>query len=203
MSARTAGRLAVLTAVVLLAMAPAAIAAGGPPPGKGGGGGEETLGNNLSIPTIFVGGIPTTPAIRSATMAPPEETFGPSGERPPLYGGSYWLQKTEATWRSMYRVAVNDSDVTMTANWSDNLTKHQWPSRQPIRVEMVLYDPDEVMTGFVMTNLTPELDDRVAVFGTDGSTLTTPAAGAEGTVYTRLYVPGARISIVKIDGATP
>jgi hypothetical protein len=96
--------------------------------------------------------------------------------------------------------ASPEAPALAVANWSDNLTKHQWVARQPIRVEMVLYDPDEILTGFVMTNLTPTLDDRVAVFGTDGTTFDTPLPGAEGTVYTRVFAPGARLSIVRSDG---
>lgn len=199
MSIRHVRRLAAITVLALVAMTPVALAKG-PPPGKGpGGGGEESLGNNLSVPTIFVGGVPSVPMIRAATLAPAGDTYGPMGPQSPAYPG-YWLQKTEAEWRSMYRVAEPGVTVPVTANWSDNLTKHQWAARQPIRVEMVLYDPDEVMTGFVITNLTPLEADRNATYGIDGTTFTTPAAGTEGTVYTRVYVPGARLSIVRSDG---
>jgi hypothetical protein len=191
----------------LLASATGAAAAGGPPPGRGGGGGggggggETTLGNNLSVPTIFVGGLPATPVVRSATLAPSDQVYGPVGAQSTQFPG-YWVQQSEATWRAAY-IAVQpgpDDPVLAVANWSDNLTKHQWAARQPIRVEMVLYDPDEVLTGFVMTNLTPTLDDRVAVFGTDGAIFQTPFVGTEGTVYTRVFVPGATLSIVRDDG---
>lgn len=197
MSTRNIRWLALLAALALLAMTPAAFAAG-PPPGKGGGGGHETtLGNNLSVPTIFVGSVPSTPAVREATTAAPDQLVAPAGPQSTVFPG-FWLQKTEASWRSMYRVAGGpDEMVPATANWSDNLTKHQWSARQPIRVEMVLYDPDEVMTGYVITNLTPELPDRSATYGTDGATFTTPAPIGEATVYTRVFAPGAHLSIVR------
>jgi hypothetical protein len=44
-----------LVTFLILAMLPLAVAAKGGPPG-GGGGGETTLTNNLSVPTIMIGG---------------------------------------------------------------------------------------------------------------------------------------------------
>ncbi|HET8977170.1 MAG TPA: hypothetical protein VFN87_03370, partial [Solirubrobacteraceae bacterium] len=63
----------VATLVAMLGVTASAMAAGGPPAGRGGGGGggtgggsTETLGNNLSVPAVFVPSTTATgaPALR-------------------------------------------------------------------------------------------------------------------------------------------
>lgn len=163
-----------------------------------GGGGEEGYGNNLSVPTIFAGSEGATLNLRVPDTNVLTDPSGPESDRFP----GYWEQKTEATWQTEWMAAGVNQVVPAYVNWSDNLTKHQWPARQPIRVEMVLYDPAMEMTGFEMTNLTPELPDREAVFGTDGDYIVTPLSGGEGTIYARIFSQGATLRLVEINPAT-
>ena len=150
--------------VVAFLMAAATMMIGAPVFAKGGG--ETTLGNNLSTPTIFVPSATGAPALRIACpathQAPGADGVAPSTD--PLYSG-YWLQKTTATWTADCAEAATAS---VTAQWGANLTDSPTlAAGKPIRVEVSLLDPAATgMTGYVVNNLTPELPDREAVYGT-------------------------------------
>ncbi len=170
-----------------LAIAVSAVAAKGPPQRVGE---TEAYGNNLSVPAIFVPSVPANFLRVSCTDAGQY----PSGDRSTLYSG-YWLQKTAATWSASCRTA---SSASVIADWGDNLTTA--PSvrtNKPIRVEVSLLDPAATgMTGYVITNLTPSEPDRLATYGTDGTSFTTGNAGAPET---RVWDAGAHLLITNIS----
>lgn len=168
-----------------------AIAKGGPP------GGEEA-GNNLSIPAIFVPDASGGPALRvpCGTYAVP----GWDGALPSTVYDGYWLQKTAATWSADCATAVTASVL---ADWGDNLTTRPTVAAgKPVRVEVSLLDPAAIgMGGFVITNLTPELADRLATYGTRGVPEDAFTTGAEGAPLTRVFDTGATLTIELLDAA--
>ena len=178
-----------------------AMAAGGPPAGRGGGGGgpggggeTETLGNNLSVPAVFVPS--STAAGAPALRLPRGSAVAPSGPQSDVFSG-YWLQKTEATWSADCSTAAAASVV---ADWGDNLTASpSIAAGKPVRVEVGLLDPNaKGMTGYLVDNLTPTLADRNATYGTNGTTFTT---GNPGAPETRVWDSGAHLTIVPVvDG---
>ncbi len=175
-------RAAMLAAAVLVLGAGPAMAAGGPPPGVGGGGGEvETLGNNLSTPTIFVPSVAGAPALRTTCPTALVAATGPTA----LYDGiAYYLQKTEAVWSAECSEAAT---ATVTAKWGDNLLSGMAiKAGKPIRVEMTLL-AGTTGSGFDVLKLTDELD-RYADYGTTGVVNTAMA--------TRVWDAGAHLTIV-------
>jgi hypothetical protein len=56
---------------------------------------------------------------------------------------------------------------TALVHWGDNLTWHGWDTHSPIRIEIVLWDQDDVLRGF--HTLFPDGGMRDEIFGTDGS----------------------------------
>lgn len=181
-------RLVTLLAGVAFAVAlfaTPAVAAKGPPAGRGE---TETLGNNLSVPAIFVPTSTTTgaPALRVPCAAAPQAPIGAqSGQFP-----GYWLQKSEATWSA---TCAEQASAAVSAQWGANLTDApSVATGKPIRVEVSLLDKLAAGTGYVITNLTPELEDRLATYGTDGTTF---QAGVNGAPFTRVWGPGATLTI--------
>jgi hypothetical protein len=165
---------------------------GGGPPGGGGGGGEETAGNNLSVPAIFVPDATGGPALRvpCGTYAVP----GADGVPPSTVYPGYWLQQTEATWGADCATAPTGSVI---ADWGDNLTtRPDLAGGKPVRVEVSLLDPAAIsMQGFVITNLTPDVEDRLATYGTRGETLDGFTTGTAGAPVTRVFDTGATLTI--------
>jgi hypothetical protein len=152
----------------------------GPPPGVGGGGGggEETAGNNLSLPTKFIPSATATgaPALRIACGA--AKTPGWDGVSADYqYDGSwYWTQKSTATWSAECQNG-SQGPVSVMADWGDNLTgEGKLSAGKPIRVEMRLIEVggDSAVRGWEVIKLTPDLDDRVATYGTKGDQLSQP-----------------------------
>jgi hypothetical protein len=177
-----------------------ALAAGGSPAGQGPGGGEETLGNNLSVPAVFVGGTTGAPALRIA-CADAGDGVAPGVDGVPtstLYPG-YWLQKTAATWSAACATATSASVV---ADWGDNLTgTTAVAAGKPIRVEVGLLDPAATgRTGYTITKLTPDLADRLATYGTNGDSF---ASAASGPTTTRVWDPQASLLIETLSGGVP
>jgi hypothetical protein len=131
---------------------------------------EETLGNNLSYPAKLIGG--GAPALRLPCST---AKSAPSGPQSTAYDG-YWLQKTEAEWQAVCETAT---DAVVTAVWGSNLIDGRLRAGKPIRVEMNLIDqsapalPAGEGGGYLVENLTPDLDDRVATYGTNGTELVT------------------------------
>ena len=152
------------------------------PPGAG----EDTLGNNLSVPAYFVPGYTGTPALRAGDCGALIPASGPTSTTYP----GYYLQKTEATWQAECATAAT---LGVVADWGDNLTtRPSLTSRQPLRVEMgLLYTPPEAMQGFTVDNLTPDVEDRLATYGTLGVATDFPVA--------RVYDDGATLRIEKLD----
>lgn len=150
---------------------------------------EDTLGNNLSVPAIVVpsAGAEDAPALRGGACG---ANVGPTGPTSPTYPG-YYLQKTTSVWQAQCSVATT---ANVTANWGDNITSRPVLSaRQPVRVEVALeVTPASPMTGYVVEKLTPDVEDRLATYGTKG--VATPFT----TV--RVFDSGARLRIERVDG---
>lgn len=184
---------ALALAAVAVGITGSALAAGGPPPGRGGE--TETLGNNLSVPAIFV---PSTTATGAPVLRLPcGVAQAPTGPQSPEFPG-YWLQKTEATWTATCGTAAA---ATVTADWGDNLTTApSIAAGKPVRVEVGLLDPAATgLTGYVVDNLTPTLEDRNATYGTKGVTFTT---GDTGAPETRVWDSGAHLTIAPVVDGT-
>ena len=166
-------------------MASTAVAKG-PPPGKG----ETTLGNNLSVPATFVPSSTAAgaPALRlpcvlnseAPTSADPKCTEFPD----------YWCQKTAATWQAACTAAA--ATALVTADWGDNLTGGGvLKAGKPIRVEMSLTENNNTRAGFNVIKLTPDLEDRLATYGTDG---------LSAFLSTKVFDSGTRLRIEKLNG---
>jgi hypothetical protein len=134
---------------------------------------QEEVGNNLSVPAIFVGAPPFTLANTTGDPVDPDDVatnattyFGTP--LPPAPAGNYYLQG-EDTWQASYLAATT---AAVTAAWGDNLTNAPLKQGTPIRVEMgLLADAPPAMTGFEVVKLTDELD-RYATYGTLGNAVT-------------------------------
>jgi hypothetical protein len=114
----------------------------------------------------------------------------------------YWLQKTEATWSATCTTA---GTANVIADWGDNLTSRPTqPAGQPIRVEMSLLDLTTTgMTGYAITNLTPDLADRLATYGTRGAPDDLYLTGEPGAPSVRVFDAGATLTIEKIVDEVP
>ncbi len=157
----------------------------------------ETLGNNLSVPAKFVPNTTGAPALRIScgTYAAPGDDGQPSSV---LYPG-YWLQKTLATWSADCIPAAESAEVT--ADWGDNLTTSEGrlTAGRPIRVEVGLLDLSATgLRGFAITKLTPDLEDRLATYGTRGEPDDAFATGDANAPATRVWDAGARLKIERL-----
>jgi hypothetical protein len=141
------------------------------------------LGNNLSFAAKFVPNTTGSPTLRAACSAEPTE---PTGPRCALFP-EYWCQKTEAVWQAACGIAP-EGTINVTATWGANLLGDApLKAGRPIRVEMVLTESGGTAgPGYVVTNLTPELEDRLATYGTNGT--------MQNTDYT-VWDAGARLKI--------
>lgn len=134
----------------------------GPPDGKGPG---DEYSNNLSVPTIMIGGAFTGVTCPGALVLP-------TGT--PLTGyeidltAFYYVQGVH-TWQAECDVATS---ATATAEWGDNLGGDaKLQVGQPIRVELGLFDDTGLqMEGFTVVKLEPSELDREAAYGTLAST---------------------------------
>jgi hypothetical protein len=170
---------------------------------QGQGGGKpptEEAGNNLSIPAIFVPDATGGPVLRvpCGTYAVPGWDGVPSST---LYTG-YWLQKTDATWSADCTTALSANVI---ADWGDNLTSRpNLPSGKPVRVEVILLDTAAIgMRGFVITNLTPDLEDRLSTYGTRGFPDDAFTTGDAGAPVTRVFDTGATLTIERLENGIP
>ncbi|MGC8481627.1 MAG: hypothetical protein ACP5PJ_08770 [Acidimicrobiales bacterium] len=111
--------------------------------------------------------------------------------RPPL---------TSATW-SAY--CTDAASATVTAQWGSNLTDAPTiHANQPVRIEVGLLDMSasgSPYQGYAITNLTPNLDDRYATHGTDGTTF---QSGVNGGTQTRVWGPGTTLTITNTSTNT-
>jgi hypothetical protein len=160
---------------------------------------EEGYGNNLSVPALFVPDQTTAPALRLPGVTAATAPVAIGGQ--PVYydeivftdtdgnvtivpAGYYFEQKTEAAWQADWSTAPT---ATVVADWGDNLTDApNLKARQPLRVEMTLFQDGVTATGLRVVKLTDELD-RYATYGTDG------VLTAEMPV--RVFDAGATLSI--------
>jgi hypothetical protein len=167
--------LALMVASALLAGSSAALAAKPANPGGGGGGGggggnpggEETAAQNLSVPTIMVGGavgglLCGTPDAPS-TLVPPTGTPQTGYEVP----GYFWVQKVH-TWQAQ---CFNDVEAVAFGAWGDNLAGDaKLKVGSPIRVEIVLQNLTEYsllppLQGYTVSKLEPSKLDRESAYG--------------------------------------
>jgi hypothetical protein len=147
------------TAIILaLAATPTVFAKGKPPP-------QEETGNNLSFATKFVPNAANAPALRLDCSATPTSPSGPYCTQYP----GYWCQKTLAEWQAA--CIEGGGTTTVTAVWGSNLLGDApLKAGRPIRVEMVLTESGgSAGKGYIVTKLTPELEDSLATYGTDGA----------------------------------
>ncbi|MDE3203007.1 MAG: hypothetical protein KGQ66_02160, partial [Acidobacteriota bacterium] len=116
----------------------------------------------------------------------------------------YWLQGTTATW-SAYCADVPAATVNVTAQWGSNLKDSTaLHANSPIRVEVSLLDmaaTGSPWQGYNVTNLTPNLDDRYATYGTDGTTFLSD--GVNLANQTRVWTTGTTLTITAAGSATP
>ena len=143
------------------------------------------LGNNLSFAAKFVPNTTGAPPLRatcSNALTPPQ------GSECTSFPG-YYCQKTDAVWQAACDIAPVGS-LNVTATWGANLLGDApLKAGRPIRVEMVLTESGGTAgPGYVVTNLTPELEDRLATYGTNGT--------VQNTNYT-VWDAGARLKIEK------
>jgi hypothetical protein len=144
------------------------------PPGVGGGGGkpggEETAAQNLSVPTIMVGG--TAGSLTCGTVASPSPLIPPPADAEPLTGfsvdptGYYWVQKVH-TWQAQ---CFSDTSAVVFGAWGDNLGGDaKLKVGSPIRVELVLHNLTDYgdlspLQGYNVIKLQDTLD-RLSAYG--------------------------------------
>ena len=169
--------IALLVALAMIATMSTAFAKGGPPAGRGGGvgsghgGGPPTteLSNNLSVPTIMVGGGGFT-GVTCGTADAPSTLVPPSGDPKTGYEidplAYYYVQGINK-WQAQCYAATTAS---ATAAWGDNLTGDaNLSTGSPIRVELGLMNSDSAvpsMDGYTVVKLEPSALDRESAYGT-------------------------------------
>ena len=157
--------------VMVAAMSGSALAAKGAPgvPGGGSGGkpGGETAAQNLSVPTIMVGGS-AGGLICGASVDLPSALKPPTGD--PVTGyelpGYFYVQKVH-TWQAQCVNAAANT-ISAYAAWGDNLGGDaKLRAGSPIRVELLLWDAasTEQFQGYEVVKLDPSALDREAPYG--------------------------------------
>ena len=169
--------------ILIATLLASTVYAAGKPPGAGGGGGkpgggEETAGNNLSVPAVFVAGSGVTaPALRIDCASSPQKPGWDGVAENYVYEDEYyWTQKSAATWSASCTTS-QAGVLNVTADWGDNLTGDgRLSAGRPIRVEVGLVVNSlgfDAGTGWIITKLTPDLEDRLATYGTNGDMVLT------------------------------
>jgi hypothetical protein len=185
-------RMAVVVAVmaIVCALAGGAIAQKGVPGPPDGG--DETASNNLSWPTIMIGG---TLGLTSPNLVMPSGTPLTGYEVP----GSYYVQGVHK-WQAEWQTAAF---TTGTAEWGDNLgADAKLKVGSPIRVELGLFDDTGIlMNGFTVVKLEPSKLDRESAYGTLASDdgLGGWTATAESLTPARIYDAGVTFSVKSVD----
>lgn len=168
------------------------------PPGGGGGGHEPGGTNNLSTPTIMIGG-----AFTGVTCgATPSELVHPTGTPLTGYeiGAEYYFVQGVHTWQAQCFTA---DAATAMAEWGDNLAGDaKLKVGMPIRVELGLFNADATiasMQGFTVVKLEPSKLDRESAYGT----LATPddVGGHHATAEVlgaRVFDGGATFSVKNV-----
>ncbi len=155
-------------AYAIAATGSVAYAAKGTPGGGGGRPGEETSAQNLSVPTIMVGGV-VGGLTCGTTPESPSGLVLPMGD--PLTGyelsGYYYVQKVH-TWQAQ---CLSDLEAQVYGAWGDNLAGDaKLKVGSPIRVELVLenrqsYSGLEALQGYDLKKLEPSKLDRESAYG--------------------------------------
>lgn len=151
-----------LTLFLVFALTIPVSAGYGPGGGGGGGGGHETTAtNNLSVPTIMIGG-----GFTGVTC--PGGLVYPSGT--PLAGyevdpTAYYFVQGVHKWQAECTTAIS---ATATGEWGDNLAGDaKLQVGKPIRVELGLFDDTGLqLQGFNVVKLEPLKLDRESAYGT-------------------------------------
>lgn len=194
-----------VTGLILAALMLATVSIGAAAKGPGGGGGgghTEVATNNLSVPTIMVGGGFTN--VNCPVDAPAALVY-PTGQ--PLTGfeleGYYYVQGVNK-WQAQCYTATT---TTAQAEWGDNLAGDaKLQVGKPIRVELGLEtNAYGNMDGFTVVKLQPSKLDRESAYGT----LATSNDGgltyqATATTFTsvRVYDPGVTFSVKNVATGT-
>jgi hypothetical protein len=133
--------------------------------GPGGGGHTETATNNLSVPTIMIGG-----GFTGVTCTDAADLIMPTGT--PLTGyeidsTAYYYVQGVHTWQAD---CVTATAGKATGDWGDNLAGDaKLKVGMPIRVELGLLNADltiPAMQGFSVVKLEPSKLDRESKYGT-------------------------------------
>jgi hypothetical protein len=168
---------------------------GGPPDNPGGGGHEPGGTNNLSVPTVMIGG-----GFTGVTC--PGGPVYPSGT--PLTGyeidlAAYYFVQGAHAWQAECTTATS---ATATAEWGDNLAGDaKLQVGKPIRVELGLFDDTGLqMQGFGVVKLEPSKLDRESAYGTlatsDDGGVTWYATAA--TLPARVFDSGVTFSVKNV-----
>lgn len=193
-----------VTLAALLAVPGAALAKGGPPAGagagKGGGGGGGAppvteIGNNLSVPAIFVGGNPFSLVCDGPLIVPTGDPTTGYPDDPALY---YYVQGVNK-WQAQ---CLSASAAIAAAEWGDNLTGDAKLSvGSPIRVEVGLNAGAQGLTGYFVEKLDEVALDREAPYGTlatavEGGFVANPVTVFPVNPETRVWAYGATMTVV-------
>lgn len=190
-----------------LAVSATAFAVGGPPPGKGGGGPPAVeSSNNLSVPTIMLGG-GSFEGVTCGESATWSDLIAPSGE--PIDGyeldpDAYYFVQGVNKWQAPCANYSSGTDLLVSGAWGDNLTgSASLKVGSQVRVELVLTDATsgaQSYQGYTVVKLEPDKLDRESAYGT-------LASGEPGSFYAtpEPMIPGvfdgqARLEIVKVGG---
>jgi hypothetical protein len=183
-----------IVTILILAVAVPALAKGpgGGGGGPGGGGHTETATNNLSWPTIMIGG---SMNLTDPALLMPSGTPATGYEVP----GYYYVQGVHK-WQAEWMTATSGAG---TAAWGDNLIGQAKKTvGSPIRVELGLFDTTGFsMEGFAVVKLEPLKLDRESKYGTlavsEDAGLTYHGT-AQALTPARIYDAAATFSIKNI-----
>lgn len=199
------------TAVALtgmLAYSGIGFAAKGGIPGPPGGTGEETASQNLSVPTIMVGG--TVGGLLCGTPEAPSALVPPTGTPLTDYEvpGYYWVQKVH-TWQAQ---CFNDVEAVAFGAWGDNLAGDaKLKVGSPIRVEIVLQNLTDYsetipsLQGYEVIKLEPSKLDRESAYGHNAGS---PETGFTdypvdlGSASWLVHDAGITFSVLNLDTGT-
>ncbi|MCB0156703.1 MAG: hypothetical protein KDD83_01120 [Caldilineaceae bacterium] len=193
--------MAVIMVAALVLPGGTVFAKGGPPGGGGGGGGGGGEGghepggtNNLSVPTIMIGGGFTGVTCPGGLVDPTGTPLAGYEIDPAAY---YFVQGTHA-WQAECNTATS---ATATAEWGDNLAGDaKLQVGKPIRVELGLFDDTGLqMQGFTVVKLEPSKLDRESAYGT---LATDDGLGGwdatAGTLPVRVFDSGVTFSVKNV-----
>lgn len=166
------------------------------PPGEEG----DEVGNNLSVPALFVPGPTGSPFGGTCTAG--DDSADPVPPKGVDLDGDgtfddhldYYIQGV-TTWQADCDVAPANKSLTVAAEWGDNLTNAPLKARTPIRTEIGFFaDPATYsMPGYVVEKLDPSLLDRESHYGTLGGRV-------ESFPEVRVWNNGVTLDIRSNDG---